>query len=126
MSELLDLIMASHDKINFWSISGNDKRLWREYKKKFGESRNAVKRRGHGPEVGQTETKNSSKEVLKRRTLSVEGVFAQNEKTLLVLSRKYNGGVVTEMAKTKEQNEKDEATAEAEAAELEASKSTKK
>ena len=118
--------MASHDKINFWSISGNDKRLWREYKKKFGKSRNAVKRRGHGPEVGQTETKNSSKEVLKRRTLSVEGVFAQNEKTLLVLSRKYNGGVVTEMAKTKEQNEKDEAVAEAEAAELEASKSTKK
>ena len=36
LSELLDLIMASHDKINFWSISGNDKRLWREYKKKFG------------------------------------------------------------------------------------------
>ena len=70
-----------------------------DYKKRFGESRNAVKRKGYGPEVGVTETTNSNKEVLKRRLLSTEGVFGMNEKTMAMLNRKHVGGIKTKLDK---------------------------
>ena len=101
--DVLNQIVNEHDKINFWSkvSGGNNKRLWREYKKKFGQSRNTVKRRGFGPEVGKEETINSSNEVLRRRALSTEGVFAIGNISLHVLSRKYTGGISTRLEKEK-------------------------
>ena len=98
LGAVLEQIVTAHESINFWSQeSGNTKRLWREYKKKFGQSRNAVKRRGYGPEVGIKETPNSNKEVVKRRLLSTEGVFAMGETSIAVLERKYAGGIATEL-----------------------------
>ena len=114
LGELVDRIIAAHEQLNFWSMEGNAKRLWREYKKKFGQSRNAVKRRGHGPEVGVQETTNSSKQVLKRRVLSTEGVFGVGGRTLQILNRKFTGGVVTQTAKKEAEQARAEAVAEAE------------
>ena len=90
------------------------RRRWREYKKRYGDSLNAVKRSGFGPEVGQHETQNSSKEVLRRRKLSHEGVFKMKEPTLLVLQRKYAGGIKTQLA-AEQAKAAEEAVAEAEA-----------
>ena len=112
LKEVLTQIVDEHDNINFWSKSGtgndgtgNPKRLWREYKKKFGQSRNAVKRRGHGPEVGVRETKNANKQVLLRRAMSITGVFAMTPTTITVLSRKYTGGINTELKRQQAERE---------------------
>ena len=124
MSIALDGVLLSiaeaHEKNKFWKDKEqNARRRWREYKKKFGDSRNAVRRSGYGPEVGRHETANSSKEVLKRRKLSSEGVFQMKERTLSVLQRKYTGGVKTLLAAKAEAAAAAAAEAEAEAAEVE-------
>ena len=99
LHEVLTMIVKAHENNNFWKNQyENVRRRWRDYKKKFGDSLNAVKRSGYGPEVGKKETRNSSKQVLVRRKLSTEGVFAMKESTMSVLSRKYNGGVLTKLA----------------------------
>ncbi len=121
LREFLTRIVAAHDKAGFWQREGNTRRLWRDYKKKFGLSRNAVKRRGFGPEVGVRETANSSKQVLARRQLTHNKeltVFAVPSTTLNVLSRKYGGGVATRLAAEAEAAAQREAaeTAAAEAA----------
>jgi hypothetical protein len=87
-----------------------------DYKKRFGESRNAVRRNGYGPEVGVTETLNSNKEVLRRRMLSTEGVFAMTTKTMTMLSRKQTGGIKTELDRRKAERDAEMLTKELEEA----------
>ena len=64
-----------------------------------------MKRRGHGPEVGVRETKNANKQVLLRRAMSITGVFAMTPTTITVLSRKYTGGVNTELKRQQAERE---------------------